>query len=173
MGDSFWDQVLFNHLKNPNHEYYNDRGPLFGAPDKKSEKSDAGTSLPDAVANADPSWFNSDVFAADPSGGTETASLLPLDPPADLGNFASSASDFHNDDLFGPSSDGSSDLGNLAASGDDLANYDLFASSSDGNSNGGNDELFASLDPGTDLAGDNANLFARGRFRRSSRVFRR
>lgn len=192
MGDSLLDRVFWNHLKNPNNEYYNDRRPLFD----KSEKSDAGTSSSGAVADADPSWFNSDVSAFDLSGGSETASLLPLDPPADsetLGNFVSSTSDLNSYDLFAPSSDGSSDLadwnpaggtvgldpladfgalGNVASSGDDLTNYDLFASSSDGSSNAGNDELFASLDSGTGFAGDDVDMFARRRFRRSSRVFR-
>lgn len=151
------------------------------------------------MADADPSWFNPDVSAGDPSGGTETASLLPFDPSADSGsleNFALSPDDLNNYNLFGPSSDGSSDLanlvdfnpaegtvgldppadfgalGNIASSGDDLANYDLFASSSDGSSTAGNSDLFAGLDPGTDFAGDTADMFARRRFRRSSRVFR-
>ena len=192
MGDSILDRLFWNHLRNPNHEYYNDHKPLFD----KSEKLDEGTSLSGAMADADPSWFNSDVSAVDPSGGTETASLLSLDPPADsgtLGNFASSASDLNNYDLFAPSSDGSSDLvdfnpaggtvgldpladfgalGNVASSEDDLTNYDLFASSSDGSSNVGNDDLFASLDSGTGLAGDDVDMFARRRSRRSSRVFR-
>lgn len=187
MDGSFWD-----HLK-PTHEYYHPYNPKSF---RENTQSDADTSSSDAVADADPSWFNPDVSTLNPSGGTETASLLPSDPAADLGtlaNFASSASDINNYDLFAPSSDGSSNLadvnsagltvgldapagsgalGNIGASGDDLANYDLWASSSDGSSNGGNDDLFASLDPGTNLAGDNADLFARRRFRRSSRVFR-
>ena len=177
----------------PTHQYY---GPFDPQKSRGDVRSDADPSSSDAVADTDPSWFNPDVSALDPSGGTETASLLPFDSTADsgtLGDFASSASDVNNYDLFVPNSDGSSNLaevnpaggtvgldaltdsgalGNIAASGDDLANYDLWASSSDGSSDGGNDDHFASLDLGTNLAGDNADMFARKRFRRSSRVFR-
>lgn len=183
MGTSLLDRLFLNHLKNPNHEYYKDGAPLFDAPDKKSEKSDAGTSSFDAVAYADPSWFNPDDSTVAPSGGTETVSLLPSDSSADLGTFASSASDLNNYDLFADINPaggtvgldppaGSGAPGNIAASGDDLANDDFWALSSDGNSNTGYGDLFASLDPGTNLAGDDTNIFARRRVRRSSRVFR-